>query len=154
MKPSPHILLGLVPSFFLFLLGFNFLEISIFFSSSFFFIDLDHVPRFIFKYKSINPVRFYKEHTSVKNKWMNLLRKEQEKYKKPIFFFHNVETLIVLIIISYFYSIILLIFYGFLFHLICDFIYQHYHKQEKHYKISLIYTLVKNKNKIIFKETC
>jgi hypothetical protein len=154
MKPSSHVLFGLIPSFFFFLFGFSFLEISIFFSSSFFFIDLDHVPRFIFKRKSINPIRFYKENTIIKKEWMKLSRNKQEKYKKPIFFFHNVETLSILIILSLFYPIFLFVFYGFLFHLICDFIYQHYHKQEKHYKISLIYTLVKNKNKIMFKETC
>jgi hypothetical protein len=147
MKPSSHILLGLVPSFFFFLFGFSFLEISIFFLSSFFFIDLDHVPRFIFKRKSINPVRFYKEHTSAKNRWMKLPRKQQEKYKKPIFFFHNMETLSILLIFSFWFPLVFFVFLGFLFHLFSDLAYQYYHNQEKHYKFSLIYTLVKNKNK-------
>lgn len=147
MKPSWHVFLGLIASSGLYLFNIDLIYILIFFISSFFFIDLDHVPRFVIKKRSLNPIKFFQEHSFSKDNWNKLTRKQQEAYKKPIFFFHNIETLLVLLIISYFYYPIFFVFIGFVFHLICDLIYQHYHNHEKHYKLCLVYTIVKNKGK-------
>ncbi len=151
MMPKWHFLLGLIVSSVLYLFGFSLLEASLFFSASFFLIDLDHVPRFILKERSINPISFYRWSCERKVKWLKLSQKEKSKYKKPIFFFHNIETLIILFFITIFYPLVLLILLGFLFHITTDLIYQHFCKEEKQYKMSLIYTLVKNKYKKEFK---
>lgn len=150
MKPRWHFFLSALFSFLLYLFNFSFLDISLFFLASFFIIDLDHVPRFIIKEKSINPFRFYKWCQSRGDEWGKLSPREKRLYKKPLYFFHNIETLLVLTIISLVYPIIKFIAIGFIFHLACDFIHQHYHKEEKHYKLFLIYTIIKNKNGVEF----
>ena len=147
MKPSTHLILGFLISILLFLFDFSLFEISVFFLSSFFLIDLDHVPRFVLKEKSLNPIKFLRDHNSKKSKWTKLSLEQRKAYKKPVFFFHNIETLLILLIISIFLPIFFFVFFGFVFHLVCDLIYQHYHSYEKHYKLCLIYTLIKNNKK-------
>jgi hypothetical protein len=147
MMPRWHFFFGLLASFVLYLSGFNLIHISIFFLASFLIIDLDHVPRFIFKEKSINPFKFYSWSLTKKNAWRGLSIAQKRSYKRPIFFFHNLETLLLLLLLSSLLPILYFVLAGFLFHLVTDLIYQHFQKEEKHYKISLIYTLVINRTK-------
>lgn len=147
MMSQWHIFLGLIASLVLYLFNINLIYISIFFVSSFFFIDLDHVPRFVIRERSLNPIKFFQEHSFSKDKWNKLTRKQQEVYKKPIFFLHNIETLFVFLIISFLYYPAFFVFIGFAFHLLCDLIYQHYLHHEKYYKFCLVYTIIKNKGK-------
>ncbi len=147
MMPRWHFLFGLLASLVLYFFGFNLINISIFFLASFLIIDLDHVPRFIFKEKSINPFKFYSWSLHRRDVWLGLSRAQKRSYKKPIFFFHNIETLLVLVLLSPLLPLLYFVLAGFLFHLITDLIYQHFQKEEKHHKLSLIYTLLNNKNK-------
>lgn len=138
MRPLGHILLSLAFSFILFLFKIPLIDILLFFFSSFFLIDLDHVPRFILKYRSLNPLKFYKKCIEEEN--------SKQNQTKPVFFFHNVETLVLLSIFSLFFPKVFFIFSGFLFHLCIDLIYIHIQRDHKYYKLSLILTLVRNKN--------
>jgi len=147
MMPKWHFTLGLIFSSILYAFNFSLIEISLFFLASFFIIDLDHIPYFILKERSINPIKFYEWSNERKERWSKFSKKKKAKYKKPIFFFHNLETLGVLFVLSFFYQTVLFILFGFFSHLICDLLGLHYKEEEKYYRISLIYTLIKNKNK-------
>lgn len=141
MMPIWHILLGLFASLILFFSGIDLLLISIFFFSCWLIIDLDHVFYYMFKTKQINPLKFWTDSLEKKP-----LRKDKD-VKKPIWVFHSLECLSFLLIFSFFSEFILFLLLGFIFHLIFDWIEIIYKKQEFYYKMSLIYTMVKNKNK-------
>ncbi len=152
MRPSLHLLLGLIVSGILYYFNVGIFFILLFFFSSFLIIDLDHVPRFILKEKSLSPLKFYKWSEKKHKLWNSLPTKEKNKYKKPLFFLHNLEVLFLILLLSFFWPILFFLFLGFLFHLFCDFSYNLLFDEEKHHKISLIYTITKNKNKKEFLE--
>lgn len=150
MKPKTHLIISGIVSLILFLFGLNAVEVIIFFVSSVFIIDLDHVPKFVFSERSVNPIKFLKWSDRNKTKWEKLTSKEKKKYKKPIYLFHNIESLMVLSFVSIYIPIIQFVIWGFIFHLVLDLFYNLYFNEEGFHKISIIYTLVKNKNRVLF----
>lgn len=151
MEPLHHIIYSILFSIILFLIEFNPIKIFLFLFSAIVLIDLDHVLLFIFKKKSINPFGFWKWSYEKKDRWDKISLEEKRKYKKPIYIFHNIEFLLILILISRFIPYTNIILYGFVFHLFLDAIYNLQHREEKFSKISLIYTLVKNKKREEFR---
>ena len=139
--PIWHIVFGAIASFILFLVGIDLLPVIVFFLSSWFLIDLDHAFYYVVKTKNFNPFKFWKISSSKRS-----LRKDPN-VKKPIWIFHNVEFLLLLLIFSFFFKIVFFVFLGFLFHLFFDWIEMIYNKSKVYCKLSLISTLVKNKNK-------
>lgn len=147
MKSQFHLFYSVLVSLILFVLNFSLLDIFIFLISSIVLIDLDHVPSFILREKSINPFKFFRWSYEKKEKWDKLSLKEKMLYKKPIYLFHNIEFLLILFLVSKFFNIFIFVFWGFLFHLLLDLCYNIYSKEEKYFKLSLVYTLVKNKKR-------
>ncbi len=150
MLPKYHILLGLVASLILYFFGINYLFILVFFFSSFL-IDADHYINRVFKKKDLSLKKAYQYFYKKGKKWVSLSPDKRKKYKADIVIFHYFEIIFSLLILSYFYKIFLFIALGFLFHLCLDYIHMIYHKDNPVIKMSLIYTLIRNKNKKILK---
>ena len=153
MKPKYHLLLGTLFSIIFYLIhpkitAINFLLLWL---STWLIIDADGVPYIISKAKTINPRKFFNYYNKRKEKWESLKSKKRSEYKSPIRIFHNLEFLIILLILGNFFQPLYYIFIGFLFHLIFDCIHIIKKRENVLNKVSLLYTIITNKNKKEFK---
>lgn len=149
MHPKRHIILGLIFSFSLFLIFENitFFPALVIWFSSWFFIDLDHAFLYAMKNKDINPVRFWRWAKQKGKEWGSFSMNKKNKYKFPVFIFHGIEFLIVVYFASLFFGIFLWVFIGCLFHLVLDWIDLVFRGENFFLKFSVVYVLVRNKNK-------
>lgn len=151
MLPKWHILLGAIFSLILYLFTpFTSFDILIIFLSAVL-IDIDHYIGYIIQHKKANPFHSVKWLYKASEHLRKIDKKTRQKYKSLIMFFHSLEFLIILLIATKFSTIAFLILTGFSFHIAIDLIYATFTKQELHPKLSIIYTLVKNKNRETFK---
>ena len=146
MHPKHHILLGTILSIicYLYFNNITLIPALVIWFSSWLIIDLDHVIRYTIKTKNINPIKFLKWSKQKEQKWKKLTKKQKEKYKYPIFIFHNIEILIILLITALFFNMFFWVFIGFLFHLILDEIHLIYNNEKISTKISIIWILIYN----------
>jgi hypothetical protein len=151
MMPLWHILSGalfsLISFYFFGETAFNCL---VFFLSSWLIIDLDLLFFYFWKTKQLNPLRFWKWYYNHRENRRNLSNVERKSYKNPIRILHSVEFLLVLWVFSLFNPIFFIVLLGFLFHLSLDLVSLYFMHEELHQKISLFYTLAKNKNRKSF----
>lgn len=146
MQPIPHIFLGFIFSLiFYFIFKISLLEFFILFLSTWFFIDLDLVFIFVFKKKSIDPVKFIEWAKKRTNFLLNLDKKERKKYIYPLRFFHSIEFLVLLFLFSFFNEFFLYVLIGFIFHLILDWIDIYRLKLDVFHKVTWFYHLKKHK---------
>jgi len=149
MLPKWHILIGFVFSYILvYFFNVPFISGLIIFISSWLIIDLDHYIYYIYKRKDQNFFRFYYLSLEEGDYYNNLTKAEKDKYKKEIFLFHGVEFWAILTILAIFNKISLFILLGFAIHMFADWADLYYKKEPFYLKISQIYTLHKNKNKL------
>lgn len=99
-------------------------------------MDLDHVPYYIIRFKSLNPIKAY-----------NYFKGKIEC--KDLAILHTVELLIVLFIFSFYNKIILIIFLTVLLHIMLDFIDTVINKKKRPF--SIFQWLINKKNRNIFK---
>lgn len=148
MLPKYHIFIGLLASLLLFLIfPESYLEVSLFFFSSWLLIDMDHYLLFVLEKKSLSPKKFWNFSMKKHNYFFSLNKEEKKKYKKPIFIFHNLEFILILFLICLFFNILVWVLLGLLIHLITDWIYGIYKQSEIFHRISILYTLRKNRNR-------
>jgi len=117
MKLIPHILIGLVLLGFYPLIG-NY-SVIMFLASVL--IDLDHIQTLIVN-SAYTPKKIIQ--TWKKTNW-EYENHPRTAFKREFFLFHSIEFNALLLIASMFYTPLLYVFFGFLFHIITDFIY-HY----------------------------
>ena len=151
MLPHWHILFGATISVLILFIApeVGILGASIIFLSSFL-LDIDHYLYFGIKNNDHSLKNIYSWCLKQDKRWRNLKRKQKEKYKLGLFVFHGIEFLILLLLASNFSSIFLMILIGFSIHMIFDYIDIYMTEDIFHQKISIIYTHIKNKNKIDF----
>ena len=148
MLPKFHILIGFVFSYLISIIfNLTFPEFAIIFLSSWLFIDLDHCLEYVWTTRNFSPIKFWNYSIENGKKRRALKKEEKRKYKQSILIFHGVEFLILLIILSFFNKIFLFVFLGFTIHLVLDYIDLNLRQEIIYNKISLIYTLISNKNK-------
>jgi len=146
MKPIFHIIIGVVISLLLWLHPeINYLAVLVIFLSSVL-IDFDHYLYFILKKKDISLIKAYNWFLKKRDFLISKPTKEQKKYKSSILIFHNFEFLIILLLLILIHEIFLWILFGIIIHLILDFI-ETFKRGFKNTKMSLIFNLIKNKNK-------
>jgi hypothetical protein len=147
MYVSRHVIFGFLFSLVLYLVFPQItlvLAIIIFFSS--FLIDVDHYIRKIYVDNVWSLNKSYKESMKETREFLNLPRKERNKFPSRVFFLHGIEPLIIFLVLGYFYKYFLYIAIGFGFHLILDIPYQ-LKFQDKLEKVSVIYDYLNSKTK-------
>ncbi len=146
MLPQTHMLLGIVfvAAIFLIFPSVGILGASIIFLSSFL-IDIDHYIYYVYKKKSINPLRAYKWYTDHKTKCHSLSKEQKKKTHFGTYFLHGIEILMILFTLGFFVSpIFYFILIGFTFHLILDLSLEII-KFNEFNKISVLYTFLKSR---------
>ena len=147
MHPKYHILIGFTLSYIL-VYFFNFPLIAgliIFLSSVF--IDIDHIIKYIWLEKNINPKRFWNYSMEKTRQWHTLSYSQKRKAKLAIFFFHGIEFWIIIIILAFFFPLFLWILIGIGIHMIADIASLIHYKDPLYSKLSIIYILISNKKK-------
>lgn len=149
MYPKYHAIIGFLFCVLLFLIfpAINLLGLLLIFLSTLL-IDVDHYIYFVFKKKSFNLKKAYTWFKEIKTSWLTKQdKKEIYSYKWPVMFLHNLEFILLLIILcsfNYYFKFILI---GVLLHLFLDYLELIYFKFPLTLKLSLIYLLIRNKNK-------
>ncbi len=147
MLPKWHVLYGFIFSIILvYFFDFSFFAGVIIFLSAVF-IDLDHVLICIFEAKSLNPVKFYSRALRRRYIWLDLERKERDRYKYPNFILHGIELAVILFVLSYLHIFFFWVLLGCLLHLALDILETIYTEQHISYKTSQIWLWQRNKNK-------
>lgn len=148
MMPKWHLLYGAIFAALLYLITDYTLiaTLTVFLASVF--IDLDKAVLFTLKQKSLNPVSFWEHGKAQRKKWVKI--KNKNKLKHPLRFLHGVEAFLVLILLSFLHQVFFWIFLGFFLHILLDTIDYLRHEEDAFTKLSLIYTIVTNKNKKSF----
>jgi hypothetical protein len=147
MLPRYHVIFGFLVSL-IFGLATNLSAsaIGIIFLSSFL-IDFDHYLLYIFKKKDFVFMNAYQWFVKRRKKYLKLSLNEREKYKREIVIFHYAEFWILLLILSIFSNVFLFVLIGIAIHIFLDWLELFYLNEPIYSKVSLIWTLVKNKNK-------
>ena len=123
MKPLFHIIFSLIASLILFFLNLKPLFNFLFFLSAVL-IDADHYLFYIIRKRDLNLMRAYKYF---------------KKTRISVYIFHTIEFFLLLLILSLFFNFFWLIFFGCLFHMILDLIYELFQKDKKYKRV---YSLV------------
>jgi hypothetical protein len=149
MKPKIHLILGtlLLVAFYLIFPKTSLVNLTILWFSTWFLIDSDSPMIYFIKNKTINPRKFIEYYNKRKKVWKSLTLEEKKEFKYPIRIFHNLEFLLLLTLISIKVSFIFYLLIGFFFHLVLDWVYKFSKRENILKKVSLIYVLIKNKNK-------
>jgi len=148
MLPKYHILIGLLASLMIYsLYELTVIQASIIFLSSFL-IDVDHYLIYTWVKRDISLKNARNYFHKRRDKWMNLNTPEQKKYKRYIYAFHGIEFWLLLFWASTYLPILLFIIYGFIIHMILDYIDFIYYKQPIYAKFSQLYVYITNKKKI------
>lgn len=147
MLPKIHILAGLIASVLLyFLFPVTLLEVLIFFFSSFI-IDFDHYLYYAYTNKDISLKQAYEWFMKHRKFMLSVKPEKRKDYKRVIMIFHGIEFWIVLILLVFVNKIFLFVILGVILHMIFDFIELYHIKLPFSYKISQIYTHIKNRDK-------
>jgi len=158
MYPRTHFVVGLIFSIIILfsikeISLFNFLVVVIFFLSSIL-IDSDHYIYYVVKKKDTSLEKAYRWFIERTGKIDSIPFEKQKEYKKIFLVFHGIEFWIFLYILSNSFYIFAPILFGFLFHMIFDWI----DILDKgngwgvfFSRVSWIYLLLGNKNKKEFK---
>ena len=147
MHPKYHLLIGFT-AFFILVYFFNFPLIAgliIFLSSVF--IDIDHIIRYSWLEKNINPVKFWNYSMKKTRQWHSLSYSQKRKVKLSVFFSHGIEFWIIIIILAFSFSLFLWILIGIGIHMIADIASLIHYKDPLYSKLSIIYILISNKKK-------
>jgi hypothetical protein len=152
MTPKYHIIYGIIVSVAVyFLFDVDIKLVFIFWLFSWFVPDLDHYFEFCLRYKSLDFKNFYNISIKKRNEWKKLSKLEKSKYRYGIMFFHSIEFLLVLFLFGYFNVVFIYMAMGIIFHDIFDII-DYFNRGESIFvKLSLIYTIIYNKNRKSFK---
>jgi membrane-bound metal-dependent hydrolase YbcI (DUF457 family) len=147
MLPKWHILIGFLVTLILKITtSLSNAEIGLFFLASFL-IDFDHYLYYVIRKRDFNPDNAYEWFIEKKQESLKLGLEERKKYKKVILIFHTLEFWVLLIVLSAFSKIFLVLLGGVLFHVLLDWMDLAALKEPIYFKLSLILTLIKNKNK-------
>jgi hypothetical protein len=150
MLPKYHILFNFLVVFALKLItNISNAYLGIIFLSSFL-IDMDHYLLYAIKKKDINLEAAYQWFIERKEEYFKMSIEERKKFKQIIMVFHTLEFWILLFALSFISQIFLFILAGIMLHLIFDWIELFILKEPIYPKFSLIWTLIKNKNKEAF----
>jgi len=128
MRPKYHFIFGIifVTIFYFLFPQFSFSDLTIIFISSFL-IDADHIFYSFIKNRNINPIKSYKEHSAELKNFLHFPRQKRKKIYLGFYIFHGIEWLIILFLLGFYIDyFFFLIFIGFSFHLLLDFIYERY----------------------------
>ena len=148
MKPSVHLFFGTVIAILLyFSFNLGLVPVLLFWFGSWLLIDLDHFIYTSISEKELNPFGVVKKSFRHSKIGSRLPRHLLEKHKYPIFIFHGIEALVLIYVIAQFYSLAYYLLYGFLFHLIFDYVHLIYKGHDVLSKTSVSYVLARNKNK-------
>jgi hypothetical protein len=104
------------------------------------------------KNKESKPKKFFEAHHKLNENWLKLSKKQKQKYKLPVFIFHNLETLFLIFLLSQLIPIFYLVLMGFLFHMILDYLEIIAHKDPIILKLTLIGLVFYNKKRIKFNQ--
>ncbi len=148
MHPKHHALWGFLGALVLInYFGVTDFNAFVFWISSWFIIDLDHAIRYSLIKKSVNPFKFLTDSVREKKKIISYVKTGRKDFAYPLFVFHNIEAVLVFFILSAYYNILFYVALGFLFHLIYDWFSLRREELDVFTKISLVYLIIRNKNK-------
>jgi hypothetical protein len=143
MLPKTHFILGALFAAFLFYLFPQvtlFIALIIFLSS--FLIDGDHYIFYVLFERDLSLRKAYKWHLMNRIKMRKLSKKERNKHKNEILFFHGIEPIIILFFLSFLWTLLLYVVIGMMFHLCTD-IYEEIVQGHRIDKVSVILDTVK-----------
>jgi len=146
MYVKQHTLLGFILAIGLYIIfpQVSILEASIFLLATVL-IDVDHYLYHAFTRKTISLPRAYGWFIGMEKFYNGLSKIQKKNIFLPICFLHSLEILITLFIIGIYFPIVDFIFYGFLFHLILDYI-NVMGKGYRIHKVSFIYEYIALRN--------
>jgi len=148
MLPHIHVIFGIIIcSIISLIFPISLFELAVIFISSTVLIDLDHYFRYILIKKSVNPFSFWNWYKKGKEKHKEFSRSENRKFKEPLFIFHSVEFWVLILILSFFFPIFLFVLIGIVIHMFVDLAHLAYCEGMIYPKLSIIYTVYKDKNK-------
>ncbi len=148
MKPLPHLLLSTIAAGLIwFIFDFGWFGVLLFWLGGWLIMDLDHFLYFSIKKNIILPNEIIGETFRDSKIRSKISRETLDDYKYPVLIFHCTEALLLILLVSYFYNVAYFLFAGFLFHFLVD--YLDISSRGKNFmpRVSLIYLLVRNKNK-------
>ncbi|VVB80252.1 Uncharacterised protein [uncultured archaeon] len=150
MYPKTHILFGLIfcVILFVFFPNISLLGLLCLFLSAVL-IDVDHYIYFIFKKKNLSLNKSYIWFKELKEYGLKHKR-EIYLYKWPNYTFHNVEFLLVVLVLYFIWPFFGFLFIGLLLHFFLDFLDDLSTGLPITMKLSLVYLLIRNKNKKTF----
>jgi len=115
-------------------------------------IDLDHLFWYAYDLKTFNILRAFKDYNSPKARKLLSKCKNTKRLKKGVYIFHDVFFWTILLTLSFFFQLFLWIFIGIIIHILADLIQLKKEKQSLMSKISIFYTINKNKKKSSWKD--
>jgi len=153
MLPKYHLIFGIL---FIIILHFLFLNLSlisllIIFISNIL-IDIDHFVYYTIKKKKFNFFEAYKWYSESSKIFDSLSKKQKSNFYFGFYALHGIELLIILFVLGLSNKLLLMIFLGFSFHFIIDFLYS-IKKQQTFQKFSWIYNFTQRKKKSCFSIT-
>ncbi len=152
MKPQYHLTSGTILSLILYLFfNVSLLNTCLFYIGTWLIPDLDHFITFFKKTKSINPKKFLENSFRNRSKWINLEKKEKEKYQYKPMFLHSIEFIVILICLSFLLNNLTYLVWGIIFHDILDVIDFIRRKENVFVKLSCFYTIFYNKKRNKYK---
>lgn len=147
MLPKYHIIIGALVSVLVYLtLNIGFYGAILLFLGSFL-IDVDHYLNYAIRFKDISLYNARKYFFSYRGEWLKLSRMERDKFKRPLFIFHGIESWILIYALSYFNKAFLFILYGMMIHIILDYFELITVGEPLYPKMSQIYLYTKNKKR-------
>lgn len=147
MLPKYHIALAFALALILRLFtSLDNIAIGVIFISAFL-IDFDHYLLYFYKKRDFNLERAYDWFVEKREAYLSLNAGERRKYKKPIYILHGIEPMLIILALSMLSEFFIYIFAGLVFHLLVDLIEAAYLKEPLYFKLSQIWTAIKNKGK-------
>ena len=147
MHPKSHFIIGVISAI-LITLVFDLswgVGLIIFLGSIF--IDLDHAIRYSIKTGDFNPFRFWRWSMRDIKKKRSIEKAKRKDYVQPIYIFHGIEAWLIFLIVGYWYSVFLWILLGMIVHIVSDHIDIYVEKEPHDFKLSILWTLLKNKSR-------
>jgi len=133
MLPYMHAIISIIAAFILYLLKKDILFALLFLIVAIF-IDFDHYLLYVFRKRSLNPLKAYSYFRNDADR--DFLR---EGKNRVLFAFHSIEVFLILIILSIFINLFIPIVIGYAFHAIFDIIDERPREIKKSWSILLYY---------------
>jgi len=149
MYPKTHLIFGLIFAglIWLFFPPIGFLGFFLILVSSVL-IDVDHYLFYVWKVKDWSLIRAYRWSIKVDKILLTLKREEIQEYKSFIFIFHGIEFWLILLFLIPLSNTFVFILLGIAIHMVLDFIDLFQRNVPLTLKLSQVYNLIKNKNKL------